>query len=52
MEVEKQEGVSGSSIRKKGFLKYLGPALITSALVVGPGSLTLPSKMGTDGWLR
>lgn len=32
--------------RKKSLLKYLGPALITAALVIGPGSLTLASKIG------
>ncbi|RLQ94857.1 Nramp family divalent metal transporter [Falsibacillus albus] len=31
---------------KKSFLSQLGPALITSALVLGPGSLTLSSKIG------
>lgn len=31
---------------KKNILKYLGPAFITSALVLGPGSLTLSSKIG------
>ncbi|WP_261131540.1 Nramp family divalent metal transporter [Bacillus sp. Marseille-Q3570] len=30
----------------KKWLKSLGPALITSALVLGPGSLTLSSKFG------
>ena len=34
------------STNKKGFLRHLGPALITSALVLGPGSLTLSSKIG------
>ncbi|MDN4071696.1 Nramp family divalent metal transporter [Fictibacillus terranigra] len=32
--------------RRKSFLSYLGPAFITSALVIGPGSLTLNSKIG------
>ncbi|WP_164667761.1 Nramp family divalent metal transporter [Virgibacillus doumboii] len=32
---------------KKSIFKYLGPALITSALVLGPGSLTLSSTIGT-----
>ncbi|MDN4524922.1 Nramp family divalent metal transporter [Fictibacillus fluitans] len=32
--------------RKKSFLSHLGPAFITSALVIGPGSLTLNSKIG------
>ncbi|MFP7442429.1 Nramp family divalent metal transporter [Bacillus infantis] len=32
--------------KKKGFLNQLGPAFITSALVLGPGSLTLSSKIG------
>lgn len=31
---------------RKGFLRYLGPAFITSALVLGPGSITLSSKIG------
>lgn len=31
---------------KKGFLRFLGPALITAALVLGPGSITLSSKIG------
>lgn len=31
----------------KRLLKMLGPALITSALVLGPGSLTLASTIGT-----
>ncbi|MEI3612375.1 Nramp family divalent metal transporter [Pseudogracilibacillus sp. SO30301A] len=46
MEVERQDVNGRSTKGKKGFLKYLGPALITSALVVGPGSLTLASKIG------
>ena len=46
MEAEKQDVTVKNTTRKKGFLKYLGPALITSALVVGPGSLTLASKIG------
>ncbi|MEO4055499.1 Nramp family divalent metal transporter [Solibacillus sp. CAU 1738] len=33
-----------SSFRR--ILKYLGPGLITSALVLGPGSITLSSKIG------
>lgn len=45
MESEKTE-VGTSNKSKKGILKYLGPALITSALVVGPGSLTIASKIG------
>lgn len=32
--------------KSKSVLKYLGPALITSALVLGPGSITLSSKLG------
>ncbi|MFJ5768982.1 Nramp family divalent metal transporter [Psychrobacillus sp. NPDC093180] len=32
--------------KKKNILNYLGPALITSALVLGPGSVTLSSKIG------
>lgn len=31
---------------KKNIFNYLGPALITSALVLGPGSVTLSSKIG------
>lgn len=46
METEKLAVNDGNNGGKKGFLKYLGPALITSALVVGPGSLTLASKIG------
>ena len=39
--------VAGSTLgKKKNILSYLGPALITSALVLGPGSITLSSKMG------
>lgn len=32
--------------KKRNFLSLLGPAFITSALVLGPGSLTLSSKIG------
>ncbi|MFB4167202.1 Nramp family divalent metal transporter [Virgibacillus sp. JSM 102003] len=32
---------------KKNIFKFLGPALITSALVLGPGSLTLSSTIGS-----
>ncbi|UTE77433.1 Nramp family divalent metal transporter [Rossellomorea sp. KS-H15a] len=32
--------------KKRSILSQLGPALITSALVLGPGSLTLSSKIG------
>lgn len=46
MEEKKLEFKSNNENEKKGFLKFLGPALITSALVVGPGSLTLASKIG------
>ncbi|MCK5368525.1 MAG: divalent metal cation transporter, partial [Cyclobacteriaceae bacterium] len=28
------------------FLKFLGPGIITAALVFGPGSLTIASKLG------
>ena len=42
-ETKSNPDIQGST---KGILKYLGPALITSALVLGPGSLTLSSKMG------
>ncbi|WP_462410470.1 Nramp family divalent metal transporter [Neobacillus sp. Marseille-QA0830] len=34
------------STQKKSFLSFLGPALITSALVLGPGSITLSTKIG------
>ena len=37
--------------RKKGllsFLRYLGPGIITAALVFGPGSLTIASKLGAS----
>lgn len=37
---------SGIRKEKKGFLRFLGPAFITSALVLGPGSITLSSKIG------
>ncbi len=42
------ESNTETSVRgsKRSILKFLGPALITSALVLGPGSLTLSSKMG------
>jgi NRAMP (natural resistance-associated macrophage protein)-like metal ion transporter len=30
----------------KNFLKFLGPGIITAALVFGPGSLTIASKLG------
>lgn len=48
METEVKGGSSQVNVSadKKGVLKYLGPALITSALVLGPGSLTLSSKIG------
>lgn len=32
--------------QKRGFARYLGPGLITAALMVGPGSVTLSSKIG------
>ncbi|WP_427138271.1 Nramp family divalent metal transporter [Psychrobacillus psychrodurans] len=32
--------------KRKNIFNYLGPALITSALVLGPGSVTLSSKIG------
>ncbi|WP_313893746.1 Nramp family divalent metal transporter [Psychrobacillus sp.] len=39
--------MTGSTEKKKGnIFNYLGPALITSALVLGPGSITLSSKIG------
>ncbi|MFT4412252.1 Nramp family divalent metal transporter [Fredinandcohnia humi] len=49
MEKEVQKNVSvnvGMPSGKKSLLKNLGPAFITSALVLGPGSLTLSSKIG------
>lgn len=43
----KTELAKGSKIsKKKNIFNYLGPALITSALVLGPGSVTLSSKIG------
>lgn len=33
-------------VKKKNIFNYLGPALITSALILGPGSVTLSSKIG------
>ncbi|MFD1037560.1 Nramp family divalent metal transporter [Virgibacillus byunsanensis] len=39
-----ESGNKGGS--KKNIFKFLGPALITSALVLGPGSLTLSSTIG------
>src|SRR5690606_26400523 len=37
----------GVEVKRKGsLLKYIGPAFITSALMLGPGSLTLSSKIG------
>lgn len=33
-------------VKKRNIFNYLGPALITSALVLGPGSVTLSSKIG------
>ncbi|MEK4083071.1 Nramp family divalent metal transporter [Psychrobacillus sp. FSL K6-1415] len=41
-ELEKDSKIS----KKKNIFNYLGPALITSALVLGPGSVTLSSKIG------
>lgn len=35
-----------SEIRKKSWLTFLGPGIITAALVFGPGSLTITSKLG------
>ena len=37
---------SSEVVKKKNIFNYLGPALITSALVLGPGSVTLSSKIG------
>lgn len=42
----KRNGQTPSTTAKKSVFKYLGPALITSALVLGPGSLTLSSTIG------
>ncbi|WP_438318673.1 Nramp family divalent metal transporter [Sporosarcina sp. FA9] len=46
--MEKNALTNGVEIGKRngGLLKYIGPAFITSALVLGPGSLTLASKIG------
>ena len=32
----------------KNFLRYLGPGIITAALIFGPGSLTIASKLGSQ----
>ncbi|MEK4244482.1 Nramp family divalent metal transporter [Psychrobacillus sp. FSL K6-2684] len=37
---------SNTKVGRKSIFSYLGPALITSALVLGPGSVTLSSKIG------
>ncbi|GIN85138.1 manganese transporter [Heyndrickxia sporothermodurans] len=42
---EKNVG-SETSTQKVSFLKKIGPAFITSALIIGPGSVTLSSKIG------
>ncbi|NME06971.1 Nramp family divalent metal transporter [Psychrobacillus sp. BL-248-WT-3] len=40
-------GVAGSArARRRSIFHYIGPALITSALMIGPGSITLSSKIG------
>ena len=39
-------GTVGMKRRSGNVLKYMGPAFITSALMLGPGSLTLSSKLG------
>lgn len=44
-EVQSSETKSTQSALPR-FLKLLGPGLITSALVLGPGSITLSSKIG------
>ncbi|MFA1820828.1 Nramp family divalent metal transporter [Virgibacillus oceani] len=48
---ERNYSTSNENVNKGGglrrLLKMLGPALITSALVLGPGSLTLASTIGT-----
>jgi len=41
--------MTGNKSKKTGlfnFLRYLGPGMITAALVFGPGSLTISSKLG------
>lgn len=40
------KGEATPAVKKKNFLRYLGPGLITAALMVGPGSVTLSSKIG------
>ncbi|WP_154661638.1 Nramp family divalent metal transporter [Bacillus ndiopicus] len=46
MKVNQHEVSKGSQGAVSRFLKMLGPGLITSALVLGPGSITLSSKIG------
>ncbi|MFC0522050.1 Nramp family divalent metal transporter [Pontibacillus salicampi] len=46
MEIKKEQGTTTFKTRKSSWLVYIGPAFITSALVLGPGSLTLSSKIG------
>lgn len=48
MDVEGKSVSSKSNevVKKRNIFNYLGPALITSALVLGPGSVTLSSKIG------
>lgn len=46
MEHEEVKVASSSQSSFSRFLKLLGPGLITSALVLGPGSITLSSKLG------
>ena len=37
---------TNSTPKKRSFLQRLGPGIITAALVFGPGSLTLNTKLG------
>lgn len=37
---------SAPAARSKGLLRSLGPSLITAAVVVGPGTITVASKLG------
>lgn len=46
MEQEEVKVTKSSQSSFSRFLKLLGPGLITSALVLGPGSITLSSKIG------
>ncbi|MCK6207128.1 Nramp family divalent metal transporter [Bacillus infantis] len=44
--LNESKAVPVQGVKKRGFLSQLGPAFITSALMIGPGSLTLSSKIG------